>query len=159
MVLLNESNLGLEHIVNNEYRQWNIRNAKSFKDAQVITLKFYKNLPLKDSENEFNKFIKKLNKLVYKNAYIRYGKQLNYVCVSEGDRSTKRHIHLTIDKPNWLWSLKFKSHVQHLWTYVERNGEVHFGYGEDEETAYSKYQLKNKTKDLVNYSFNEHILL
>jgi len=158
-MLLNEVDLGLENRSNNEYRQWNINRSKSFNNPQVITLKFNKDLPLKVSEIKFNKFIKKLNKLVYKNANKRYGKKLNYVGVSEGNTTTRRHLHLTIDKPNWLWSVKFKSHVQHLWTYVESNGEVHFGYGENEETAYSKYQLKNKTKDLINYSFNEHILL
>jgi len=158
-MLLNEADLGLDHRSNNEYRKWNIRRAKSFKDDQVITLKFNKDLPLKAAEIQFNKFIKKLNRLVYKNANKRFGKTLDYVGVSEGNTTTRRHLHLTIDKPNWLWSVKFKSHVQHLWTYVERNGDVWFGYGENKETPYSKYQLKSETKDLINYSFNEHILL
>lgn len=89
-------------------RTWLLQLCKNYPIALTLTLKqtmlikcdkgtYLKKLTRSDCDTIAESFAKKLNKVVFKNAAIRYGKKLNYLVVVEGERSCKKlHIHIAL---------------------------------------------------------------
>ena len=73
-----------------------------------------------DAKNTAQHFIKVLNKLYFKNSAKRHNKTLNYIVVSEGQRSGKNiHLHLAIGGVDTHRLKEMNRHIQKAIMYVQ----------------------------------------
>lgn len=108
--------------------------------------RFGANLDLiKVSENT-RQFMNRLNKRVFGNGFVRYGKRLSVIPVNEGDESIRHHVHMTLERPDRLSLIEFEKLVSECWS------KTKFGYNNiqinpiDDYVGWVSYTLKIKTK-------------
>ena len=151
-------NLGLQQRTDRCVKDWVIDEETTYSNPQKITLKFNRHLPLIIVEEKFNRMMELLNRRIYKQGYRRHGVQFNHKTIIEGNDSVKRHIHTTIQLPENVWKLKFKSSIENIWVYQLNEKGIHFGNDNEQNNYYPLYKLKKETKDLTKHRLTEHII-
>ncbi len=75
--------------------------------------KYGRHIRKTELETASNRFVDKLNSVVYKKAYARYDKKLAVVMTIEGERSDKDlHTHFALSKPSTMHSNEFSKRVR-----------------------------------------------
>ena len=150
--------LGLQQRTDRSVSDWFIAEETTYSNPQKVTLKFNRHLPLKNVEEKFNRMMELLNRRIYKQGYRRHGIKLKHKSVIEGNDIVKRHIHTTIELPEKVWKLKFKSSIENIWVYQLNEKGIHFGNDNEQNNYYPLYKLKKETKDLTKHRLTEHII-
>ena len=150
--------LGLPQRADRGISPWFIKEEVKYQNPQKITLKFNRHLPTEIAKEKFNRLMELLNRRILKQAYRRHGIKLKHKSVIEGNDSVKRHIHTTIELPEKVWKLKFKSSIENIWVYQLNEKGIHFGNDNEQNNYYPLYKLKKATKDLTKHRLTEHII-
>jgi hypothetical protein len=101
--------------------------------------------PIRVSENTRH-FMNRLNQRVFGKGYLRYGNRLSVIPVIEGNSFTRLHVHMTIEKPNYLNLRQFEILATECWL------KTKFGYSNiqikpiHDYKGWIHYKMKNKSK-------------
>lgn len=83
--------------------------------------KAYRHMTRAELEQALKKLVELLNRLIYKNAYRRYGKKLEGIMVIEGEQTGRDlHAHLALNKPDFITIKQFTRLVRRA---LELSGE------------------------------------
>lgn len=103
-------------------------------------------------------FANRLNYKIYKNAYKRYNKRLDMVCVIEGGKKDLRryskeekriHAHIGVELPSGYSFSQFREIVMNCWNDTEwGNRQNQISYLRN-RSAYSRYQIKDSLDSVV----------
>lgn len=93
----------------------------------------------------FKHFMNILNREVYKNAYVKFGKRLRVISVLEKQKDGRWHFHVSIEPPSHLSELLFRTLIRDCWD------RVHWAHGQDEietsaDQGWTNYMLKLRQK-------------
>lgn len=93
------------------------------------------------------RFVEILNKVVYRNAYLRHGRQLDVVMVMEGEKSYKDlHLHFALRKPdNMIWmefARRTKLALKLSSEFMVRNDSYDNRYGEQYDGLIQEFRYK-----------------
>ena len=69
------------------------------------------------ASTNLNVFLKDLNKMIFKNAFVRYNKRLKVIAVLEGNQNVgeRLHYHLAIERPDRFSFSEFKDMIVGCW--------------------------------------------
>ena len=101
--------------------------------------------PIKVSENTRH-FLNRLNQSVFGKGFLRYGKRLSVIPVTEGNKFIRLHIHMTLERPDHMNLDEFEMLISQCWS------KTKFGYNDiqikpiDHYDGWMDYILKNKSK-------------
>lgn len=118
----------------------------------------YRHLTKEELVAANSRFFNELNKLVYKNAYKRFGKKLDAVFTIEGEASSKDlHSHFALSSPAHLNSLEFSKCVNHA---LRLNGQFlvenkNYKVGVDSADRKNSYKLDFTDCDWLHYITKE----
>jgi hypothetical protein len=94
-------------------------------------------------------FLNRINYLLFKKRYSRYGKKLGVLPVIEGDRFTPLHCHLTLECPEDTPVFYLENLIKTCWgktTYGRSNDLFGVKVKPVIDDGWLGYQLKNRTK-------------
>ncbi len=102
--------------------------------------------PIKVSENTRH-FLNRLNQSVFGKGFLRYGKRLSVIPVTEGNAVIRLHIHMTLERPEHLNLNEFERLISECWsktTFGYHNIKIKPIY---DYMGWIEYKLKSKSKD------------
>lgn len=104
--------------------------------------------------SNLDNYLHRLNKHIFKNAFLRYGKRLKCFPVIEGNGIEKReHFHLALWKPEWMDDFSFEAITDLFWL----KGDIDF---QKETKGYWKdYITKLYSKDYTLESFSDSVIV
>jgi len=101
--------------------------------------------PIRVSENTRH-FLNRVNQSVFGKGFLRYGKRLSVIPVTEGNAVIRLHIHMTLERPEHMNLGEFERLISECWS------KTKFGYNDiqikpiDHYEGWMGYILKNKSK-------------
>ncbi len=105
--------------------------------------KAYRHMTRAELEQALKKLVELLNRLIYKNAYRRYGKKLEGIMVIEGEKTGRDlHAHLALNKPDFITIREFARLVRRA---LELSGEFLINdptYNANTDNFDKKYRYK-----------------
>jgi hypothetical protein len=84
--------------------------------------RFGTNIDLIKASKNTRDFMNRINKSVFGNGFVRYGKRLSTIPIIEGNSFIRFHIHMTIERPDHLNQNELGSLIAKCWT------QTMFGY-------------------------------
>lgn len=91
-------------------------NVDDWNTPYAVTLRFRTMTCRPTASLAIRHFLTRLNRKVYKNANIRFGKELRRICVFEGGELP--HSHMTLESPEHMSDLEFTSLVGSTWSSI-----------------------------------------
>jgi len=122
-----------------ETKNWVADRASQWDRSLFVTLTFRFEPNQNKVLGEFNTFKKLLSRDIYKNAFRRYGKEVEMASVIAGDSITNPHIHCHIRIPDRLETSEFKELITKYW----RSGFADIRDCDENHSQITGYLLKN----------------
>lgn len=122
-----------------------LKQGRSYFNNYGLTIK---KPDLIDYQRNTKHFLNRLNQKIFKHAFRRYGAKIQVIPIFEGTLNTRIHIHLIIERPDFIKLDEFELMIQDCWT------KTQFGYNNihikelDNYERWVNYILKNRTKQV-----------
>lgn len=128
----------------NSHSQWNFENIKKWhKPLSVDLTSRFIDTPETQIRKEYQKFVNRLSKSVFRNSYKRFGLLLNETGYLEvGVTNQQPHIHTLIETPKKMNQTRFKELIREFWTL----GTLRIRDINEDDTKYN-YNTKRRTKN------------
>ena len=144
LVLTNDekhlSNCNDEH----SHALWNLQNLKNWnKPLSVDLTTRFSDTPESQIRKEYQRFVNRLSKNVFRNSYRRFGLLINETGYLEfGVINQQPHIHMLVETPKKINQTRFKELIRGFWTL----GSLRIRNINDDDMKYN-YNTKRRTKN------------
>ena len=128
----------------NSHSQWNFENIKKWnKPLSVDLTSRFIDTPENQIRKEYQKFVNRLSKSVFRNSYKRFSLLINETGYLEfGIQNQQPHIHMLVETPNKINQTRFKELIREFWTL----GTLRIRNINEDDTKYN-YNTKRRTKN------------